>query len=148
MKTSSRRVFRRSVVALSAISVLCAPVQTASAGTPGIPGPFVGVVGEGDVDRHSFNNNPVEIVWCLATVATYHVELDYVPASDQLTLRVNGLEDVGVEGKAEIVFVSGLCTSFQIEVRGTNVATDAGYVVHVWCEQHLPVEIEYQLRCF
>ncbi len=118
-----------SVATLGLVSVLAVP---ATAG-PGVAttGPFAGTVTQGQTQVHHYNNNPSNQN-CLQYAVTYTVSLAHVPATDSLTLSVDGLyTSTTSTGGTAVSFQRGPCTSFTISVTGTSVADQATYGVTV-----------------
>lgn len=72
---------------------------------------------------------------CAQVMVPYTVHLDYQPAGDRLGLTVEkGDWNVSTEaedGYARLTFTANLCTSFDIEVAGLEVADEAAYTVVV-----------------
>lgn len=95
--------------------------------------PMAGVVREGESRRHAYDGSQGGLVLCLMVgTVGYTVTLVYSPASDVLTLSVEGRGSVeGRDGRATLSFVGGPCASFPVTVAGTRVATAAAYDVYV-----------------
>ena len=114
--------------ALSALGLVA--VLTAPAVAVGTPGPFAGVVAQGETRSHLYDNNPTRAD-CIQLVVPYTVALTYAPPTDTLTLDVGLASVTGVNGSARLSFYGSYCTSFPIGVRGTSVGVRAAYVVSV-----------------
>lgn len=119
---------RSALLAAGLVAVLAGPAAAA----PSLPsGPlFAGTVAQGETDTHRFGNtvgdNP-----CIDLATWYRVTLTFAPTGDALTLHAGGESVTTTSGVAEIAFMSGVCTSFGIEVTGTSVAATAPYAVTV-----------------
>ena len=117
---------------LAALGLVSALALPASAG-PGVAttGPFAGTVTQGQTQTHSYNNNPSNQN-CLQYAVWYTVSLAHVPATDRLTLSVDGAYTATSSGGGTAVtFQRGPCTAFTISVTGTSVADSATYAVTV-----------------
>lgn len=115
-----------SLAAAALVAVLSAPASAA-----GTPGPFAGVIGQGENRAHSYSNNPAGLD-CIALAVTYTVGITHVPGSDVLTLHAGGKSVQTVNGSASVSFWGSYCDSFGIGVTGTSVAgPKAAYVVSV-----------------
>lgn len=113
---------------LALLVLLVTPGAFAALGTPG---PFVGVVQQGQSVSHAFSNDP-PAADCLHVMTYYTVILRYQPASDRLTVSVPGKGSVtGAAGSAYLSFPASMCTSFTVTVTGTSVASLATYEVLV-----------------
>lgn len=117
-----RRILATVVLAASFL----APAALAATGT----GPFSGHVRQGEVDRHTYDNNPHNNP-CIMVMTTYTVTLTYTPTTDVLTLTANGVTAVGSGGTATVTFDGSWCTRFDILVEGTQVDRMARYDVTV-----------------
>lgn len=115
-------------------SVLAGVGLTAALALPaaaaGTPGPFAGVVTQGQTKTHLYDNNPSNNP-CLHIMATYTVTLAYAPASDVLTLSVGAATATGSNGVASLSLARSQCTSFTVAVSGTSVGDAAAYAVTV-----------------
>lgn len=111
---------------LAPLLALVALAPTVQAST----GPFAGAVAQGETDVHVYDNNP-DGDPCIDVMAVYTVELTYTPVTDVLALSAGGQTDVGAFGRAVVTFMASWCTSFEIGVSGTQVATLAWYVATV-----------------
>lgn len=118
-----RMIAKRLLVAFLCLALL-APVALASTG------PFTGKVRQGQTRTHHYDNNPGGAI-CPALLTTYSVVLEYTPTSDTLTLEAGGQTATGSNGFAAVSFEGPVCTSFNIKVTGTSVASSASYVVTV-----------------
>ena len=115
--------------ALAAFGVAALLASPAGAAT-GSAGPFAGVVRQGQVKHHLYDNNPLKQD-CVQLATPYTVSLSYAPPTDAVTLTVGTKSVTGSNGGASVSFVSGFCTSFDVVVTGTSVGNTAGYVVTV-----------------
>lgn len=108
------------------LACLAALAPVAAAAT----GPYAGTVRQGETDAHEYDNHPKHGA-CLQIVTRWTVTLAYAPATDVLTLEVEGLAATGANGLATLSFLAGVCTAFTVQVTGTSVATEAAYSVAV-----------------
>ena len=115
---------RTPVLAGLGLALALAAPASAARGT----GPFAGTLGQGGVAQHTYDNNPAKTD-CIQLAADYSVTLAYAPASDVLTLTVDGVSASG--NGATLVAHKGVCTEFGITVTGTSVASTAAYTVVV-----------------
>ncbi len=116
------------ILTTALIAILLAlPATFAAAGTPG---PFVGVVAEGDTTAHAYDNNPTGSP-CPQVMATYTVTLSAQPATDTLVLSVGDRESSTNAGVTGFSFADTWCTSFTIKVTGADVEALAAYEVTV-----------------
>ena len=114
------------LAAAGIVAVLAAPAPAAQ----GSSGPFSGTVRQNQTKTHAYDNNPLNQS-CPAVMTSYTVSLSYTPTSDTLTLAVGSLSTTGSNGTATLSFESSYCTSFDIAVTGTSVASVAHYTVTV-----------------
>ena len=117
---------RTLTTAAAAVALLASPAGAAT----GTPGPFAGVVRQGETRTHWFDNNPLDQP-CPNPMTTYVVALHYTPTTDVLTLSVGSTTVTGSGGGASIGFVGNWCTAFDIRVGGASVANVAVYRVTV-----------------
>lgn len=122
----------RSVIRALATAGLVLALATPAAADP--DGPFHGAAHQGQTRTHTYDNNPNGNI-CIQTVDLYTVVLTYTPVTDTLTLSVDSFGETqtatGVAGTAVLVFQASHCTSFDIQVTGTSVASVAQYDVTV-----------------
>lgn len=111
--------------ALGLVAVLSAPAAAA-----GTPGPFPGVVRQGQTNAHAYTNNPANQP-CIQMMTTYSVMLTYTPPTDVLTLGVGTAQVTGRNGVAQLTRSASWCTAFTVTVTGTSVESAAAYVVNV-----------------
>lgn len=116
----------RTFATMLVLASLLTPVALAATGT----GPFTGTLRQNQTDRHTYDNNPNNDP-CIQMMTTYTVTLTYAPTTDTLTLTANGITAVGSGGTATVTFDANYCTSFNIQVKGTKVASSADYTVTV-----------------
>ena len=117
---------RKTALAAAGLAVLLGSPAFAAGGT----GPFAGTVRQNQTKTHRYDNNPQNNP-CIQIVTTYTVTLAYVPTTDTLTLSVGTLSATGSGGHASLSFQRSWCTSFDIKVTGTSVASSASYTVTV-----------------
>ena len=115
---------------IAAAAVVAAVTATPAAAAQGTPGPFPGVVTQGQTRTHAFDNDPAD-QGCPHVMTTCTVLLAYTPASDVLTLSVGSSSATGSNGQASLSLSASWCTAFDIRVTGTSVRAAAGYVVTV-----------------
>jgi hypothetical protein len=109
---------------------LAAVLTVPAAAVTGSPGPFAGVLRQGETKTYVYDNNPTR-EQCVTLATAYSVGLTYAPPSDTLTITANGITRTATGGGTTISFVSGFCTSFTITVTGTSVGTVAPFAVTV-----------------
>ena len=114
------------LAAAGIVAVLATSAPAAQGGT----GPFSGTVRQNQTKTHHYDNNPQNLP-CQQVMTTYTVSLSYTPTSDTLTLSVGSLSSTGSNGSATLSFERSYCTSFDIQVTGTSVASVAQYTVTV-----------------
>lgn len=102
---------------------------TASADGPVMPGPFAGVVQDGQTNEHHFNNN-VPLV-CSHVITKYVVVVEYAPTHDRLSVTVGDETAMGQGGVAVLETRLPVCTSVHIKVTGEDVEETAAYTVEV-----------------
>lgn len=114
------------LTALALVGILSAPAAAA-----GTPGPFAGVVAQGQTASHAYDNNPAKQD-CIQMMTGYSIRLTYSPPVDRLTLTVDGRSVTGANGIATANVYKSWCTSFGISVTGTQVSGPvASYTVVV-----------------
>lgn len=114
------------LTALALVGILAAPAAAA-----GTPGPFAGVVTQGQTANHAFDNNPAKQD-CIQLMVGYTIRLTYSPPVDTLALTVDGRTATGANGMATLNAYKSWCTSFGISVTGTKVTGPfASYTVVV-----------------
>lgn len=114
----------------AAAAAVVAVTATPASATQGTPGPFPGVVTQGQTRTHAFDNDPAN-QGCPHVMTTYTVMVGYAPATDVLTLSVGTSSVTGSNGQASLSLSASWCTAFDIRVTGTSVRAAAGYVVTV-----------------
>ena len=117
---------RTSVLAAAGL----AAVLSAPAAAAGTPGPFAGVVQQGQTRTHAFDNSLGQP--CIHLMTWYTVRLAYSPPVDRLTLTVDGVSVNGSNGGAALALYRSYCTTLSISVTGTSVTGPAAtYTVTV-----------------
>ena len=105
---------------LTAAAAAAAVMATPASAAQGSPGPFPGVVPEGQTRTHAFDNDPAN-QGCPQVMTTYTVMAGYAPATDVLTLSVGTSSATGSNGQASLSLSASWCTAFDIRVTGTSV---------------------------
>ncbi len=115
------------ILTTALLAVLLAVPATLAAGTPG---PFFGVVADGETNAHEFDNNPTGSP-CAQVMATYTVTLSAQPPTNTLVLSVGDRQSSTTAGVTAVSFADSWCTSFTITVTGADVEAFAAYEVTV-----------------
>ncbi len=103
-----------------------APAQAAAA--KGTPGPFAGVVAQGQTKSHAFDSLlPIECILPVEWVVT----LKYPVTIDTLTLSVGSQTVDGDDGFAQIRFEGACHGQFTISIGGKDVTLVSPYEVRV-----------------
>ena len=111
--------------ALGLVTVLAAPAAAA-----GTPGPFAGVLRQGQSNAHAYDNNPTNDP-CPHVMVGYTVRLTWAPPTAALTLSAFGVSTTRTGGAASLYSVRSYCTAFPIGVTGTQVPDAAVYTLTV-----------------
>lgn len=93
-------------------------------------GPFSGTVRQNQTRTHMYDNNPGGDP-CPQVIVWYTVTLTWTPTTDTLTLSAGGQTVTATGGTASVSFEASYCTSFQIQVTGTQVANRASYTATI-----------------
>lgn len=116
----------RPILTLLLLSLALAPSAAALLAPP------AGALRQGETRTHHYDGSEGGLFFCPAILVTYVVTVDYAPATDVLTLVVEGRGSaVGSDGRATLSFTSGACGRFTISVEGTSVERAAAYIVSV-----------------
>jgi hypothetical protein len=118
---------RTLAAAAAAVAILASP---AGAAPPATRGPFVGAVRQGDTRTYRFSDVPPGGL-CPNPMTWHLVSLSNQPTTDRLTLTAAGVSATGAGGGAQVAIYGNWCTSFDISVTGTSVATAAVFTISV-----------------
>jgi hypothetical protein len=117
---------RTLAAAAAAVAILASPAGAVT----GTPGPFAGAVRQGDSRTYRFSDVPPD-GRCPNPMTWHLVSLAYQPTTDRLTLTAAGVTATGGGGGAQVAIYGNWCTSFDVTVTGTSVATAAVFTVSV-----------------